>query len=284
MFGYVQPVAAELKVREWNVYRAYYCGLCKELARGYGLAARMLLNYDMVTAALLADGAAGRAGRVLPERCVAGPLRRRPVCQSTDGLRLAADALVLTAWYKLTDDWKDERGLRRAGAGALRLLLRGAHRRAAARRPELDAVFAEGTAAQSAAEGRACRDADEAADATARMTQAIFSAAVPGSRAAARLGLFVGRILYYLDAAEDFEKDAKRGAYNVFALQGLSREDAVGEARRLCRLSAGEAALAYNLLDTGPAKAILDNIIFLGLPHSIALAGQKRTSRPAHPD
>ena len=35
------------------------------------------------------------------------------------------------------------------------------------------------------------------------------------------------------------------------------------------------------MLEPGPCKAILDNIVFLGLPQSIALAGQKRT-QPRH--
>lgn len=270
-----------MKVREWNTYRAYYCGLCKQLAREYGFAARMLLNYDLVTAALLADGAAQRTAEICPERCIAGPLRRRPVCQRTEGLALAADALVLTAYYKMADDCADERGVRRLAAHTGRAFLSRAHKKAQARQPELDKLLAEQMAAQGAAEQRQTRSADEAADATARMTQAIFAASVPGSRAAARLGLFVGRILYYLDAAEDYEKDAARGRYNVFALQGLRREEAVCEAQRLCRLSAGEAALAYNLLPAGPTKPLLDNIIFLGLPHSITLAGQKRHKSPA---
>ena len=46
-------------------------------------------------------------------------------------------------------------------------------------------------------------------------------------------------------------------------------------------MCAGETALAYNLLDAGPCKAILDNIIFLGLSQSIALAGEKR-AKPRH--
>ena len=139
----------------------------------------------------------------------------------------------------------------------------------------------EQTAAQQALERRASKSADEAADPTARMTAALFRLAAPGSRALERMGLFVGKIIYYLDAAEDYEKDTRNGAYNVFALQGLSKAEAVAEAQRLCRMCAGEAALAYNLLEPGPCKAILDNIVFLGLPQSIALAGQKRT-QPRH--
>ena len=243
MFGYVLPLTAELKVREWHAYRAYYCGLCKELKREYGFLSRFLLNYDLVLPALLADGMAGTQARMCPERCMANPVEKRPMCQSTAGLALAADALVLTVYYKLT--------------------------------------LREQTAAQQALERRASKSADEAADPTARMTAALFRLAAPGSRALERMGLFVGKIIYYLDAAEDYEKDTRNGAYNVFALQGLSKAEAVAEAQRLCRMCAGEAALAYNLLEPGPCKAILDNIVFLGLPQSIALAGQKRT-QPRH--
>lgn len=281
MFGYVLPLTAELRVREWHAYRAYYCGLCKELQREYGFLPRMLLNYDLVLPALLADGAANAAAPAAPERCIANPIERRPMCGHSNGLSLAADALVLTAYYKLCDDCADERLFRRLAAGALRLLLRKKAAKAAARRPALDAVMHGQTAAQQALEQRKSQSADEAADPTARMTQAIFAEAVPDSRAAARMGLFIGKIIYYLDAAEDYTADTRRGAYNVFVLQGLSRAGAVAEAQRLCRMCAGETALAYNLLDTGPCKAILDNIVFLGLPQSIALAGEKRP-RPRH--
>ena len=281
MFGYVLPHTAELRVREWHAWRAYYCGLCKELQREYGFLPRMLLNYDLVLPALLADGAANAVAPMAPERCIANPAGRRPMCGHSGGLALAADALVLTAYYKLCDDCADERFFKRWAAGALRLLLRKKAAKAAARRPALDAAMREQTAAQQALEQRKSQSADEAAEPTARMTQAIFAEAVPNSRAAARMGLFIGKIIYYLDAAEDFADDTQRGAYNVFALQGLSRAEAVAEAQRLCRMCAGETALAYNLLDAGPCRAILDNIVFLGLPQSIALAGEKRR-KPRH--
>ena len=55
VFGYVLPLTAELKVREGHAYRAYYCGLGKELKREYGFLSRFLLNYDLVLPALLAE-------------------------------------------------------------------------------------------------------------------------------------------------------------------------------------------------------------------------------------
>ena len=44
MFGYVRPDAPELKIREFERFRACYCGLCHEMSRKYGTAARFILN------------------------------------------------------------------------------------------------------------------------------------------------------------------------------------------------------------------------------------------------
>ena len=77
MFGYVTPEKPEMKVKEFESYRAMYCGLCKQLKADYGFLPRMLLNYDLVTVALLADGLSGETGSPCRERCIANPLQKR---------------------------------------------------------------------------------------------------------------------------------------------------------------------------------------------------------------
>ena len=279
MFGYVLPFKPELKVREWTEYRAYYCGLCKELKKEYGFTARMFLNYDLVLLAIMADSLAGSHTTACAERCIANPIVTRPVCQGSDGLSLAADALVLTAYYKLADDLADERFLKKLLPLVLQPVLRRMRQKAAARQPEIDSALALQTKNQSIVEHKKTQNADAAAEATAKMTEAVFCAAghtENDKKALRRLGFFIGKIIYYLDAAEDFEKDSEHGSYNVFCFQNLSKADAVAHTQMLCRMCAGEASLAYNLLDFKTHKGLLDNIFFLGVPQSIQLAGQKR--------
>ena len=60
MFGYVRPVRPELKCRDFDLYRATYCGLCRCLRRRFGLIAPMLLNFDFTFLALLLWQNAGR--------------------------------------------------------------------------------------------------------------------------------------------------------------------------------------------------------------------------------
>lgn len=277
MFGYVTPDKGEMKVREYECYRAVYCGLCMQLKADYGFVSRMLLNYDLVTVALLADGISGEKGSPCMKRCMANPLHRRCMHAGTQGLRLAAASLVLLSWYKLADDLEDEPFARRFASGTLRFLLCRAHKKAAAAQSELDRLLAEQTVCQQTLEQAGCANPDEAAEPTGRMTAAILEKCAVRPEDAhilSRMGLFLGKILYWLDAAEDYDKDKEKGRYNVFLRMGLDRAAAIEQATLQCRLAAGEVARCYNLLRLERNRPILDNIIFLGLPAGIRRAGQ----------
>lgn len=206
----------------------------------------MLLNYDLVTVALLADGISGEKGSPCMKRCMANPLRRRCMHAGTQGLRLAAASLVLLSWYKLADDLEDEPFARRFASGALRFLLCRAHKKAAVAQPELDRLLAEQTVCQQTLEQAGCANPDEAAEPTGRMTASILEKCAVRPEDAhilGRMGLFLGKILYWLDAAEDYDKDKEKGRYNVFLRMGLDRAAAIEQAALQCRLAAGGGPL-----------------------------------------
>ena len=52
MFGYVIPNINNLKVFENEIYKATYCGLCKEIKKNFGSLCRLNLSYDMVFLAI----------------------------------------------------------------------------------------------------------------------------------------------------------------------------------------------------------------------------------------
>ena len=53
MFGYIRIAKPELKVKEYEMYKAIYCSLCRELGRSYGFLSRLTLSYDFTFLALL---------------------------------------------------------------------------------------------------------------------------------------------------------------------------------------------------------------------------------------
>ena len=56
MFGYVVINKPEIKFKDYDLYRSYYCGLCMDLKDSFGLKGRMTLNYDLAFLAILLDG------------------------------------------------------------------------------------------------------------------------------------------------------------------------------------------------------------------------------------
>ncbi len=286
MFGYVLPARCELKVRDFETYRAVYCGVCKQLGKSYGVFSRFLLNYDLVLVGLVADALTGEAGRCCVEGCFANPLARHHTLHGTEGLKLASDGLVMLSWHKLRDNLDDERLGKRFLYTLARPFLGHMYKKAAAKKPQLAQLMAQQMARQAQLEAEGCDNIDAICEPTALMCAAIFAEAAQSEdqrRILHRLGLFAGQIVYLLDAAEDYADDAKKGRYNVFLRQGLTALQAAETARARCRMAAGEIALCYNLLHPAQHKDILDNIFFLGLPHGIAMAGVKqRKRRPGH--
>ena len=66
MFGYVRPADGHLTAEDKSRFQAAYCGLCRSLGRRYGLAARMILNYDLAFLAMLLSQGAGMPHGPLP--------------------------------------------------------------------------------------------------------------------------------------------------------------------------------------------------------------------------
>ena len=56
MFGYIVVHKPELKVREYETYRASYCGLCHSLKKQSGRIGQLTLSFDMTFLALLLTG------------------------------------------------------------------------------------------------------------------------------------------------------------------------------------------------------------------------------------
>lgn len=260
MFGYIRPCREELRIREEAEYKAWYCGLCGNLGKRYGQAARWALSYDCAFVALLLSGATGE-GSIGAARCPYRPLKKRPMALECASLSFAADLDVLLAWHKLADDWRDER---KFAAPLGRAALMGAARRAKARAPELDRAIRAGIEELCALEKEGCRELDAPADAFARMMRAVGQCApLPGGPArpiVTQILYHMGRWVYLMDAWDDREKDGKRGAYNPFLSAGAGQE----RAQFLLALSQNEALGAYELLDVQAHKGLLDNILFEG--------------------
>lgn len=286
MFGYVRPLEGELEVRDFEAYKAVYCGLCHALEKRCGFLARFVLNYDFVFLAMLLDeGVEGRAAE--KRRCAAHPLKGRK-CQSFQGfaMDLAAEETVILTYYKLADDVADE-GLGKRWAGrALKLLLRPAYRRAARSQPHFDAQVALGLQQLSALERANSTQLDRVSDAFARILAASAGensekAPLKRQRVLEQLLYHLGRWIYLIDAVEDRTEDAARGRYNpILARFGAEAEEET--LRVTLKNSRSMMQSAFQLLEPNRWTPILENILYLGLPAvENAVFARERETEPA---
>ena len=76
MFGYVLINKPELKIREFEKYRSYYCGLCHALNDKYGVFGRLTLNYDMTFLVMLLSDLYDEEDKTVYGRCVLHPVHK----------------------------------------------------------------------------------------------------------------------------------------------------------------------------------------------------------------
>ncbi len=293
MFGYVRIYKPELKVREYEEYKAVYCTLCRTLGREYGQISRLLLSYDATFYVLLC-GAGGAQPAYRKGRCRFNPAKVCYYETDADALyREAAALTVILAYHKARDDRADKKGARKAAAALLCAALHGSYKKAAKRYPAFAEIAGTAMEKQAALERARCESADRAADPSAHALAALCTAFLPEGddrRVTERIAYCVGRWVYLMDAYDDLEKDLKCGAYNPFLLQysvqtpADVRSDAVqaGILRSLS-MTENEAAETLALLSGPVRRAILENILCDGLhakTEAIREAYQGESSAP----
>ena len=268
MFGYVRPVLNELTQEQKDAYQSAYCGLCHTMGRRHGWLTRFTLNYDFTLLALLHYGCTASSTTVCL-RCPVHPFRKGKVCLCGDALEAAADESIILTWYKLSDDVADRNWVAGLPARVLRFLFRKAYFRAAQARPEFDAGVRREMERLSQLERVRSPQLDRIADTFAKILAAA-SADYPDPaqrRAMEQLLYHLGRWVYLVDAWDDLEEDRKAGRYNPLdaRFDGKAKEERDYVETTMTH-SVRLIYSAFNLLDLGSWKPVIENILYRGLP------------------
>src|SRR5665648_338218 len=297
MLGYITPDKPELKVREYEMYSAYYCGICKAIKRRHGEIPRLVLSYDSVLLAMILSavydlekgvvqgysqgGYSSQTGydaeenypagsTVKLERCIIHPVKKRAIVYNDSAIDYAADMLVALAYYKFKDDWTDEKKV----LGALGMAaFNNLHRKITGMYPETCGIINKSIAKLSELEKENCQSMDEAAEPFAQLMKAVFSGAPlktePVNEAELKsllgeIGYNIGKWVYLIDAVDDLEKDLEKNRYNP--LKGIKDDENYKsrvEFSLICTLE--NASLALKKLGMEKNKGIIENIIYFGL-------------------
>ena len=261
MFGYVVVNLDQLNEEQKEIYRSYYCGLCRSLKEQFGNLGRLTLNYDMTFMVLLLADLYDPDTLVHEARCMVHPKKKRKMAEN-EAIDYGAAMNLMLAYYNLMDDWEDD-GSHRAlmAAKQLKKYIPALEERY----PRQAKAIKESLKALQTIEVRNQKDLDGAANAFGQMLGQVFAWRNDRWREdCIRLGDALGHFVYWMDALEDLPKDLKKGNYNPFIHY---RDDTDFEKRveELLKGALGECALVLERLPLVEHLDILRNILYSGI-------------------
>lgn len=253
------------------LYKALYCGLCKGISSSCGQLARMGLSYDVTFLSALLHNLKNVDIVVEQSRCIEHPVKKRPIAKIDELTKALACVNTVWTYYKLTDDIEDE------NRGRLkRLWFAKGFQRVKKENPRIVEIVEKRMGETSALEKEGCASIDRMADGTAMMMRELSDYLLEdyATEETGRLFYLIGKWIYLIDAVDDYDKDKKKGLFNVFALAyGSESKEALLKEQR------GELDFLFKTLFFGVRECLqaiklhfnhdlTDNILMLGLPNA----------------
>lgn len=261
MFGYVTINKPEIKFKDYDVYRSFYCGLCRELRERFGITGQLTLTYDMTFVILLLSGLYEPKTCVGTTRCVMHPVRKQPV-RKNEFTEYAADMNVLLSYYKCLDDWKDEKKVSRLSYAKLLEHSCEQLRHTYAGKSE---VLISRLEELSGLEKKGETDVDRVSGCFGKIMEEILVYREDvWEKTIRRMGFYLGKFIYLLDAFEDVEKDVKSGSYNPFR-EDYRKEDFQDQVKNLLIMMMAECSREFEKLPIIKYGDILRNILYSGV-------------------
>ena len=261
MFGYVVMNKPEIKFKDFNMYRSFYCGLCRELKERYGLSGQITLTYDMTFVILLLSGLYEPPTKKGTTRCIVHPVRRQPVRKNAI-TEYAADMNIFLTYYKCKDDWNDERSIPGFAFGKL---LEGKEKKSEKLWGKKVQTIVSCLDELSELEKENATDIDRVSGCFGRIMAEIFAYREdvwePTLR---RMGFYFGKFIYLLDAYDDVEEDVKKGNYNPFSKDYIIKgfDDRV---KNMLMMMMAETCREFEKLPIIKYTDILRNILYSGV-------------------
>ncbi len=261
MFGYIIINKAEMKFKEFDVYHSFYCGICRELKRKYGIPGQLSLSYDMTFLAILLTGLYEPETERSSCKCIAHPFENHETRRNIF-TEYAADMNALFAYYKCRDDWEDERKLWKLIYGRLLEGKAGKQLRAYSEKLRKIALTMQNFSEAEQAENT---DIDTLAGLFGKvMAEIVTPREDEWSENLRALGFFLGKFIYLCDAYEDVEKDIKKGTFNPLKRR-YECPDFEEECKTILMMMMSECCREFEKLPILENVEILRNILYSGV-------------------
>lgn len=258
MFGRVIINQSELKFKEYDVYRSYYCGLCRAL-KAEGFFTNLSLNYDMTFLSMLLSALYEPKKLVCDKRCVCHVCKKHS--ETTDKYSpYVARMTILMAYYKCLDDWQDDKNLPGLLYSVyLKRKVKAITRLYGEKCKKIEDYLKEFYAMEKSA------SIDECSSLFGKITAEVFTPEEDlWKDALYNIGFNLGKFIYIADALEDYDDDVRKNRPNP--LKGCTHvSDIKYECMTILNMLAAEATAEFEKLPVIENAEILRNILYSGI-------------------
>ena len=258
MFGIITCNKKSMTEDEQTRYQSLYCSLCHSLKKRYGQLERMTLSYDMTFLAMLLNGLYEGEENGKETKCILHPFSEKNLINNKY-IDYAADMTILMAYYKCVDDWEDEH---KYSKEMLRIYLQKDFESVSGKYPRQAECVRCYMESLASIEKNPESTADEAVNCSGLMLSELFVYEEDfWSDALRKFGYELGRFVYLMDAALDYDEDTKKQNYNP--LFRMNKKPC--EIESLLEQAIGNAAFRFEQLPIVQDVNILRNILYAGV-------------------
>lgn len=269
MFGYIIANKAELKLKDYEKYREYYCGVCNSLKERYGIVSGLSLSYDVTFLAILLSAFYESETTRQSKHCIVHPVNKH-FYFSNNMIDYAADMCLLLLYFKCLDDWQDDKNFARLTYSAVS---RKNVKAICKKYPIQAQAIRENLKKLNSYESKNEETCN--IDALSSCFGGLLGTVFCNKRADCRfdtfqndlynMGYHLGKYIYILDAYDDLEQDIKKGDFNPFIDIYETNAEFDGYVKELLLMEAADAAQAFEMLPIVRDVDILRNIIYSGI-------------------
>lgn len=272
MFGYVVVNKPELKIKDFDTYRSFYCGLCRSLHHEYGRRGQVALNYDMTFLAVLLSGLYEPESVIGKHHCICHPLHKQMALEN-EFSTYAGDMTIVLTYLKCQDDWQDEHKYTRLG---YRVMLEKRFARISEKYPEKIKNIVSYLKEINDLENEKCYDLDKISTLFGKTMGEIFVYRDDvWKNKLYEMGMYLGKFIYILDAYDDIEEDKKKGQFNPF-VKDVERDDFEERAKEILDMMIARSSEVFETLPILAYVDILRNILYSGVWTKYEMIKKKR--------
>ena len=272
MYGYVVVNKPELKIKEYDMYRSYYCGLCEELLSDYGINGQISISYDMTFLLVLLTGLYEPDTTYKEARCIAHPVHKHPVRRNKISAYVA-DMNVLMTYYKCVDDWQDDRKLmKKLLASSLTNKVKRIEKAYSQKARIIKAALDRMSELENNNESNIDLLAEQFG---IIMAQILCMKNDEWYDTLKVMGNSLGRFIYILDAYDDLLEDKKKGRYNALRTYENNKDFDIF-IENVLKSHMAQFAAGFESLPIIENVDLLRNVIYSGVFTRFGIAKIKR--------